>query len=150
VKCVYNASILYNIFTISSLIISRLNLKDLWGSFLLLQCLTDVIWNLVQLIKSLICVLETQMTVHLVQLWVLKEDIHTFLCSVVIVKPQRSAILNTVVKRKVVSILEFVAQFKNNNTCLTIRCCVENLNSVSTTTCHLLKCLHLNRWWGRQ
>jgi hypothetical protein len=78
-----------------------------------------------QLVKSLICVLETQMTVHLVQLWVLKEGIHTFLCSVVIVKPQRSAVVNTVVKRKVVSILEFVAQFKNNNTCLTIRCCVK-------------------------
>jgi len=140
----------YNIFTISSPIISRLNLKGLWGSFLLLWCLTDVIWNLVQLIKSLICVLETQMTVHLVQLWVLKEDIHTSLHSVVIVKPQCSAVVSTVMKKKVVFILRFVAQFKNNNICLTIRCCVRNLNSVSTTICDLLKCLYSNRWWGKQ
>jgi len=142
--------ILYNIFMIYYFIISKLNHKDLWDSFLLLWCFTDVIWNLMQSVKSLICVLKTQVTVHLVQSEILKEEIHTFLHSVIIIKSQHSAVVSTVVKRVVVHIFKFIVQFKNNFICLTIECHVRTSNCVNTTIYDFLKCLHSNKWWDRQ
>ena len=94
VKCVYNASILYKVFTICYLIIHWFNCEELWGSFLPLQSFRDVMWNSVQSLKSLIFISETQETMHLTQSWIIEEEIDTSLCCSRVVKSQCSTVVS--------------------------------------------------------
>lgn len=147
-KSIYNIAILYDVFTICHLIIRRFNCKDLWHSLLLLLHFINVIQNLMQSIKSFICISEAQETLHTIQLQIFKEHIYTFLCSLCAVKPQHEDVVSLIVKRVVICILKFIISFWDNLISWAIKCLISILNCISTTICCLLIRLHLNEWWG--
>ena len=145
VKCVYNASILYKVFTICYLIICWFNCEELWGSFLLLQNSENVMWNSVQSLKSLIFISETQETMHLTQLWIIEEEIDTSLCCSRVVKSQCSTVVSVILERIVVYSFRFTVQFWDYVTHLIIIHWIRTLNCFSHYICTLLKDLNSNR-----
>ena len=106
-KCVYNVLILYKVFTICYLIICWFNCEGLWGSFLPLQSSEDVMWNLIQSLKSLIFISETQETMHLTQSWIIEEEIDTSLCCSRVVKSQCSTVISVILERIVIYSFRF-------------------------------------------
>ena len=150
VKCVYNALILYKVFTICYLIIHWFNCEGLWDSFLSLQSSEDIMWNSVQSLKSLIFISETQETMHLIQLWIVEEEIDTSLYCSRVVKSQCLTIVSVVLERIVIYSFRFTVQFWDYITYLIIIHWIRTLNCFSHYICILLKDLNLNRWWDRQ
>ena len=150
VKCVYNASILYKVFTICYLIVHWFNCEELWDLFLPLQSFVNVMWNSVQSLKSLIFISETQETMHLTQLWIIEEEIDTSLYCSRVVKSQCSTIISVILERIVVYSFRFTVQFWDYVTCLIIIHWIRTLNCFSHYICNLLKDLNSNRWWSRQ
>ena len=107
-------------------------------------------WNLMQSLKSLIFISETQETMYLTQSWIIEEEIDTSLCCSRVVKSQCSTVVSVILERIVIYSFRFTVQFWDYVICLIIIHWIRTLNCFSHYICTLLKGLNSNRWWDRQ